>query len=143
MQNCRFAFAVHVMAVLAWDKDECCPSSRLAKTVNTNPVVIRRLLIDLQEAGLISTNRGPRGGAALKRKAEKVTLREIHNAVDRGDLFSTHPNKPSVDCPVGRNIGVVMGRLQNRANRALARELEKITLADVLQDLQSRMKRTT
>src|SRR5271168_1311706 len=77
MQNCRFAFAVHVMAVLAWERSECCPSSRLAQTVNTNPVVIRRLLIDLQEAGLISTFRGPHGGALLKRKPEKLTLREI------------------------------------------------------------------
>jgi Rrf2 family protein len=135
MQNCRFAFAVHVMAVLAWEKSECCPSSRLAKTVNTNPVVIRRLLIDLQEAGLISTVRGPRGGAALKRKAEQVTLRDIHTAVDRGDTFATHPNKPSPDCPVGKNIGRVMERIQNRTNRALARELDKTTLADVLRDL--------
>ena len=59
MQSCRFAFAVHVMAVLAMEKADCCPSSRLAQTVNTNPVVIRRLLIELQEAGLISTLRGP------------------------------------------------------------------------------------
>jgi Rrf2 family protein len=135
MQNCRFAFAVHVMSVLAWDKSACCPSSRLAQTVNTNPVVIRRLLIDLQEAGLISTIRGPRGGASLKRKAEKVTLRDIHNAVDQGNTIATHPNEPSLDCPVGRNIGKVMERIQERANRALARELEKTTLADVLRDL--------
>jgi Rrf2 family protein len=138
MQNCRFAFAVHVMAVLAWKKSECCPSSRLAQTVNTNPVVIRRLLIDLQEAGLISTVRGPHGGAALRRKAEKVTLRDIHNAVDQGDTFATHPNAPSVDCPVGKHIGRVMERIQDRANRALARELERTTLADILRDLQRR-----
>ena len=80
MQSCRFAFAVHVMAVLALEKADCCPSSRLAQTVNTNPVVIRRLLIELQEAGLISTLRGPHGGAVLRRKPEKVTLREIHHA---------------------------------------------------------------
>src|ERR1700741_3957220 len=100
MQNCRFAFAVHVMAVLAWKKSECCPSSRLAQTVNTNPVVIRRLLIDLQDAGLISTARGPRGGATLKRRPEKVTLSDIHNAVDQGNTFATHPNEQSQDCPV-------------------------------------------
>ena len=60
MQSCRFAFAVHVMAVLASEKADCCPSSRLAQTVNTNPVVIRRLLIELQEAGLIGIT--PLGG---------------------------------------------------------------------------------
>jgi len=123
------------MAVLGLEKAECCPSSRLAQTVNTNPVVIRRLLIELQEAGLISTLRGPHGGALLKRQPEKVTLREIHRAVDQGNTFATHPNEPSAECPVGRKIGKVMERIQDRANRAMARELEKITLADVLRDL--------
>jgi Rrf2 family protein len=135
VQSCRFAFAVHVMAVLALEKADCCSSSRLARTVNTNPVVIRRLLIELQAAGLISTLRGPHGGALLKRKPEKVTLREIHNAVDQGNTFATHPNEPSAECPVGRKIAKVMERIQERANRALARELEKMTLADVLRDL--------
>ena len=135
MQSCRFAFAVHVMAVLALEKADCCPSSRLAQTVNTNPVVIRRLLIELQEAGLISTLRGPHGGAVLRRKPEKVTLREIHHAVDQGNTFATHPNEPSPECPVGRKIAGVMQRIQDRTNRALAQELEKVTLADVLRDL--------
>jgi Rrf2 family protein len=135
MQNCRFAFAVHVMAVLAGIKSDCCPSSRLAGSVNTNPVVIRRLLSDLQEAGLITTVRGPLGGASLKRSPENVTLLDIHAAVDQGNAFGTHPNVPSAKCPVGKNIGKVMQRIQERANRALARELEKTTLADVLREL--------
>ncbi|HEV3064163.1 MAG TPA: Rrf2 family transcriptional regulator, partial [Chthoniobacterales bacterium] len=135
MQSCRFTFAVHVMAVLALEKADCCSSSRLAQTVNTNPVVIRRLLIELQDAGLISTFRGPHGGALLKRKPEKLTLREIHRAVDHGSIFGTHPNEPSQECPVGKSIGKVMERIQDRANRALERELEKMTLADVLREL--------
>jgi Rrf2 family protein len=135
MQSCRFTFAVHVMAVLALQKADCCPSSRLAQTVNTNPVVIRRLLIELQQAGLIVTLRGPHGGALLKRRPERITLREIHDAVDQGEIFGTHPNEPSMECPVGKKIGKVMQRIQVRANRALARELEKMTLADVLRDL--------
>ncbi|MBV9129895.1 MAG: Rrf2 family transcriptional regulator [Verrucomicrobia bacterium] len=137
MQSCRFAFAVHVMAVLALEKAHCCSSSRLAQTVNTNPVVIRRLLIELQEAGLISTLRGPRGGALLKRKPGKVTLREIHEAVDQGNTFGTHPNEPSQGCPVGKKIARVMEHIQDRTNRALERELARMTLADVLRELQS------
>src|ERR1700732_1867484 len=117
MQSCRFTFAVHVMAVLALEKAACCPSSRLAQTVNTNPVVIRRLLIELQEAGLISTLRGPHGGALLKRKREKVTLRESHNPVAQCNPFATQPNEPSPECPVGKKIAKVMQRIQDRANR--------------------------
>jgi Rrf2 family protein len=123
------------MAVLALEKAECCPSSRLAQTVNTNPVVIRRLLIELQAAGLISTLRGPHGGAVLKREPEKLTLSEIHRAVDQGSLFGSHPKEPSHECAVGKSIGKVMQRIKDRANRALENELEKMTLADVLREL--------
>lgn len=135
MHNCRFAFAVHVMAVLGLQKDQCYPSSRLAETVNTNPVVIRRILIELQQAGLISTLRGPHGGSVLTRRPERVTLREIRSAVERGQVFGSHPNKPSKKCPVGKNINKVMMEVSDRAGRALERELDKITLADVLREV--------
>jgi len=135
MHNCRFAFAVHVMAVLGLEKEHCYPSSRLAETVNTNPVVIRRILIELQEAGLVSTTRGPHGGSILTRRPERVTLREIRDAVEKRQLFGLHPNKPSKKCLVGKNIGKVMSRVADRAGKALERELENITLADVLREL--------
>src|ERR1700751_4057454 len=108
MQNCRFAFAVHVMAVLGLEREHCYPSSRLAETVNTNPVVIRRILIELQEAGLVCTSRGPHGGSILSRQAERVTLRGIRCAVEKGQIFGSDPNRPSLQCPVGKTINQVM-----------------------------------
>src|SRR5207302_5466848 len=100
-----------------------------------NPVVIRRILIELQDAGLISTSRGPRGGSVLTRKPDKVTLREIRGAVEKGPVFGSHPNKPSRKCPIGKNISRVMIGITDRAGKALERELEKITLADVLREI--------
>ena len=135
MTSCRFAFAVHVMAVLALRKNHCCPSARLAATVNTNPVVIRRLLVDLQNAGLIRTHRGPHGGAFLQQRPENVSLFQIHAAVDSLDLFGTHPNRPSQDCPVGKRIESVMEHIQKRASLSIERELQSMTLADVLREL--------
>ena len=135
MHNCRFAFAVHVMAVLGLEKDQCYASSQLAETVNTNPVVIRRILIELQEAGLISTLRGPHGGSVLRRKPERVTLRDIRSAVEKGRVFGSHPKKPSRKCPVGKKINQVMLLIEDRAGRALERELDKMTLADVLREV--------
>jgi Rrf2 family protein len=135
VQSCRFAFAVHVMAVLALEKEECCSSSRLAATVNTNPVVIRRLLIDLQEAGLIHTQRGPNGGAVLLLQPEEVTLFQIHAAVTESDFFGKHPNRPSRRCPVGKHIGRVMDQIQTRLAQAIQQELELTTLAEVLREL--------
>jgi Rrf2 family protein len=136
MKSCRFSFAVHVMAVLATEQEGCCPSSRLAVTVNTNPVVIRRLLLDLYKAGLIKTQRGPQGGAVLSRSPERINLRQIQAAVDPQELFGMHPNRPSPDCPVGRRIEDVMGYIQRRATRSFTQELRKISLQDVMHRLQ-------
>jgi len=135
MKSCRFSFAVHVMAVLAVEEGECCSSSRLAETVNTNPVVIRRLLLELHHAGLVRTRRGPQGGAVLSRRPDRINLLQIQAAVDPQELFGLHPNPPSSECPVGRRLGDVMGYIQRRATRSFTQELRRITLQDVVQRL--------
>src|SRR5258707_7109640 len=81
MQSCRFAFAVHVLAVLATES-KCASSASLAATVNTNPVVIRRLLIDLQNEGLIRTSRGPQGGAILAKPPNNISVWHGHSALE-------------------------------------------------------------
>ena len=73
--SCRFAFAVHVLAVLAYrDSQVSACSDALAGSVNTNPVVIRRLLSQLRNAGLVKTQQGVRGGATLELPPEEITL---------------------------------------------------------------------
>jgi Rrf2 family protein len=136
MRSCRFVFAVHVLAVLALRPKEFCSSSLLASTVNTNPVVIRRLLVDLQSAGLIGTVRGPRGGAYLAKAPSEVTLWQIQHAVDPQTAFALHPNEPSRRCPVGARIERVMGEVQAQLLGAMERELKRVTLADVLARLE-------
>jgi Rrf2 family protein len=131
MQSCRFAFAVHVLAVLATES-KCASSATLAATVNTNPVVIRRLLIDLQNAGLIRTSRGPQGGAILAKPPKNISLWHVHSAVESRELFGQHPNPPSPTCPVGQGIEKVLGYVEKRANRSFSRELQMISLADVV-----------
>jgi DNA-binding IscR family transcriptional regulator len=40
----RFAVAVHVLTLMAWADEEPLKSEQVAESVNTNPVVIRRML---------------------------------------------------------------------------------------------------
>jgi len=71
----------------------------------------------------------------LRRNPERVTLREIRSAVEKGQIFGSHPNRPSRKCPVGKNINKVMMQVADRAGKALERELDKMTLADVLREV--------
>ncbi len=136
--NCRFAFATHILSVLALHEAGSCSSGVLAGTVNTNPVVIRRLLLDLKDAGLIEAQRGPGGGARLSRAPQKITLAQIHRAV-AGEIeaFGEHPNLPAQCCPVGRGIQSVLERISRQACAAAMQEFERVSLADVLADLAS------
>jgi Rrf2 family protein len=136
VESCRFAFAIHVLTVLALRRDELCPSTLLAKTVNTNPVVIRRLLLDLQEAGLVKTERGPAGGARLARAPGRIKVRDIYRAVEEPALFAPHRRKPSKECPVGCKIESVLEQLFRRASRALENELGTVTLEDLVRKIQ-------
>ncbi len=137
-QNCRFAFAVHVLAVLAEQGEAACSSPWLARTVNTNPVVIRRLLADLARAGLIRTERGPRGGARLRLAPSRIFLSNVLHATEGTTLFGRHPRRPLSSCLVGCRIETVLETIHQQARQAVERELETISLADVLAQCKER-----
>jgi Rrf2 family protein len=137
-ENCRFAFAVHVLSALALHPEEYTTSERLAHSVNTNPVVIRRLLSELSEAGLVETQRGPKGGAKLARSTKQITLDQIYRgAVGPIAPFGAHPQEPAQRCVVGRNIKKVLESVAERARDAVEREFAAITLADIVDEVQS------
>ncbi len=137
-QNCRFAFAVHVLSSLALHPEGAMNSEQLAATVNTNPVVIRRLLLDLRDANLIETQRGPGGGAKLAREASEISLAQIYSATS-GDFqpFGEHPNEPAQCCPVGRGIKAVLEGVAKRAARFVQEQYAAISLADVVSQLRT------
>ncbi|MCM3870447.1 MAG: Rrf2 family transcriptional regulator, partial [Pyrinomonadaceae bacterium] len=89
---------------MAWSEDEPVKSEHVAKSVNTNPVVIRRLLCELAHASLVVSQTGSAGGSKLARKPDQITLRDIYEAVECQGVFSLHRQPPSRRCPVGVNI---------------------------------------
>src|SRR5258706_13942581 len=100
--SCRFAMAVHVLTVLAYHKDQRVTSTCLASSVNTNPVVIRRLLLALQAARLVKTRRGAGFGSQLARSPGRIQLAQGYRAVETEEPFFIPPAKPTQHCPVGQ-----------------------------------------
>lgn len=128
----RFAVAVHVLTLMAWSDDEPLKSEQVAESVNTNPVVIRRILCDLAEATLVVSQTGAMGGSRLARRAEEITLLDVYQAVNCGGVFSLHRQHPSRHCPVGVNIETVMGEVLDEVNSAVGHVLAKITIRDIV-----------
>ncbi len=132
MANSQFAMAVHVLTMLANNCDERVKSSYLAESVNTNAVVIRRLLCDLHEADIVVSRTGYSGGTCLTRNPEKINLLEVYKAVSHGEVFSLHKQKPDQKCPVGKNIRSVLCNLQKDIDHAVEEKLVGYSLSDVL-----------
>jgi Rrf2 family protein len=131
--TCRFAFAVHILTVLAFKDREVGNSDALADSVNTNAVVIRRILSELRRAGLVKTQKGAGGGATLSRPPKEITLDAVYRAVECGPAFSHHPQHPDQRCPVGRKIEQVLEEVFSSVETALQAALARRTLADVLE----------
>lgn len=131
--NSQFAVAVHILAMLAKSSDERVKSEYIAESVNTNAVVIRRLLCSLQNADLVESQKGATGGTRLAKRAEEINLNDIYEAVSTGEIFSLHRQKPNQDCPVGKNIESLLCNLQKDIDSAVEEKLSRYTLADVLE----------
>jgi len=130
--SCRFAMAVHVLAVLAYKDGDRVTSELLARSVNTNPVVIRRLLLALQEARLVETRKVAGFGSRLSRSAARIDLGEVFRAVEQEEAFCLPPKKPNQACPVGHCIQAALEQVFSSALQAMRQDLARTTLADVV-----------
>lgn len=132
----RFVVAVHVLTLMAHE-DRPVSSDYVAGSVNTNPVVIRRLVNTLAKAGFVETQEGKAGGSKLARRPEDINLLEVFRAVEGDDLFAFHAQPPNAACPIGGHIQEALIGTLDEAQRALENVLKKTTLAQVLTTLKA------
>lgn len=133
----RFAVAVHVLALMALAGDESLKSEQVARSVNTNAVVIRRVLCALARAGLVTSQTGAAGGSRLARAAGEISLREVFRAVEGQDIFALHRRQPNKRCVVGMNIENVLAAVLDEVDGAVDKVLGKMTVESVLHSFQS------
>lgn len=124
--------AVHVLTVLAYKDGDRVTSELLARSVNTNPVVIRRLLLALQGARLVETRKGAGFGSRLSRSAGRINLGEVFRAVEHDEAFCLPKKKPNQACPVGHCIQSALEHVFTSALKALQQDMARTTLADLL-----------
>ena len=130
--NTRFTVANHALALLAEYPDELITSERIASSVNTNPVVIRRVLGTLARGHLVIAQAATGGGWRLARPANMITLLDVYRAIVEEDPFPLHHQPPNPQCRIGRNIQHALEGIYGAAQSALEQELGQVTVADLL-----------
>ncbi|WP_439598410.1 Rrf2 family transcriptional regulator [Falsiroseomonas sp.] len=135
----RFAVAVHILLLLATAPGGQLTSGRLAESVGTNPVVIRRLAGQLARAGLIRIRRGP-GGAELAKPPGEITLGDIWQAMRRKGLPLLPVHRGPARAETGGPAPAIPGILRrafDSAEAAMESDLSAVTLEELCQQLRA------
>ncbi len=139
--NSRLTVAIHALCWLALAERHGhtgLTSDQIAASLDSNPAAVRRALGPLRDAGLVTTDVGPGGGWSLQASAASITLADVYSAVEPSPVFALHPHQPRQDCPVGYGIAPVLDDIYNHVARAVAGELSRHTISDVLDTLLQR-----
>ena len=135
--SCRYTVAIHVLALLAHCGPDPLTSEYLAGSVNTNPVVIRRLLASLRAAKLVRSQGGKGGGWQLLMDPGQITLRDVLVCVDGTAIFPLHSAEPNPRCPIGKSIQALLAGPFRSAQDALEADLDRTTIADLVANVQA------
>ncbi len=129
-RNSRLSLALHTLGHMATDPDQSQTSSDIAAHAGTNPVVVRRVLGRLREAGLLTSEKGHSGGWKLAREPQSITLADVYLALDEQIIA---PDKDDGDhhCSMEHALHKQVSRVLRDVERNLVEQLATTTIADV------------
>ena len=141
----RFTVALHIFTCVDTFGDKYkITSDFLAESINTNPVIIRKILTQLKNADLITVARGT-GGITPTRPLREITFYDVYEAIEpleNGDLFNFHAS-PNPNCPVGRNIHTLLDDKLKAIQLAMENEMKKYTVDDLRSGIRELLSKET
>ncbi len=129
-RNGRLALALHTLSHMARDPDSVRTSSDIADHAGTNPVVVRRVLGRLRQAGLLISEKGHAGGWRLARAPEAISLADVYIALDERLIASDAAEVDSlceVEDALHRKVAAVMEDIE----QSLIDRLRATTIAGI------------
>lgn len=137
-RDSRLSGVLHVLLHMA-ETDRPVTSDAMARAMQTNPVVIRRILSGLREAGFVRSEKGHGGGWTLARDLATITLRDIYDALGAPDLFAMGNRTEAPGCLVEQAVNAALDDAFREAQALLLQRLGEVTLARLSADFHARM----
>lgn len=134
----RLSGVLHVLLHMA-QRDGPATSEQLALAMQTNPVVVRRVMAGLREKGLVASAKGHGGGWVLCCPLERITLRDIHEAVGTPALLAVGHRSENPECLVEQAVNTALQGAYLQAEALLLARLGEVTLAQLSADFHRRM----
>ena len=113
-------------------------SEQLAQCLHTNPVVVRRTMGLLREAGIVTSDRGHSGGWRIAVDLNTVTLRQLHSALGEPAFFAMGNRNETPECLVEQAVNAALDDTFIKAEALLLERFSEITLADLAADFSRR-----
>lgn len=142
--NSRLTIAAHILGMLAWNAREChasLTSDELAASIGTNPVVVRRVLAQLNAAGLVESRRGASGGSVLARDPRSINLRQAYEAVEghAEPLLGRYANAVSNHCSIAPVIEAYLDEVLSDAEEQLKQRLAMVDVETMSYTIAARL----
>jgi len=130
-RSSRLSLALHALVHLHLQPQAAITSATLAQCLVTNPVVVRRILGELRDAGIVGATKGHDGGWRLLLPADQISLYAIYAAMGESLLLRTSSDPGDQQCGIVRAVDTVMTDFLADAEALLAARLARVSLADI------------
>jgi DNA-binding IscR family transcriptional regulator len=137
----KLSGVLHVLLHMA-QTDQPMTSETLAEMMQTNPVVIRRILAGLREQGFVQSGKGHGGGWKLSCDLGKVSLRDIYEALGAPTILAIGNRSESPGCLVEQAVNAAMDQAFQDAEALLLARLGEVSLAELAEDMRRRLGET-
>src|SRR5262249_7628831 len=139
-RDSRLSGILHVLLHMAQHSGPL-TSETLARTMDTNPVVVRRVMAGLRGRGRGRSDQGAGGGWSVCCDLEKVTLRDIYDALDSPEILAIGNRSEASECLVEQAVNAALGKAFDEAETLLITRFGEVVLANLLADVRSRSQR--
>lgn len=106
-------------------------SDTLANMLMTNPVVVRRTMALLRQAGYVSAIKGHNGGWLLATPLTDITLFDIHQALGEKNLFVIGLTDEHSNCPIEHAVNSALQNAMDDAEALLLKRFAEVSLAEL------------
>lgn len=129
---------LHVLLHMA-EQTSPVTSESLARRMNTNPVVVRRIMAGLRDKGYLQSEKGHGGGWRLACDLSTLTLRDIYIALGHPTLLAIGNRTESPGCPVEQAVNAVLNPVFRQVEDLLLSRLGEVTIAILSADFHKRL----
>lgn len=136
-RDSRLSGVLHVLLHMA-EQSGPVTSEALARAMDTNPVVIRRIMAGLRDQGYVRSEKGHGGGWTLARDLSDITLRHIYDALGRPPLLAIGNRTEAPGCLVEQAVNAALSQAFREAEALLLARLGEVTLAQLSADFHER-----